>query len=158
MKKGQAAMEFLMTYGWAILVVIAAIAALAYFGLNPTKVLPSKCMGSPGMACVRQPNINANASTISFVINNGVGYDINITGITKATGDCSVGSYTIKDTATKTTSSGSIILHNGDQAIVTVSCSEHLSGRTKAKFKVSYHDVETGFNNSADISITGNAK
>ncbi len=28
--------EFLMTYGWAILVVVAAIAALAYFGvLNP---------------------------------------------------------------------------------------------------------------------------
>ena len=35
-KKSQAAMEFLMTYGWAILVVLAAIAALAYFGvLNP---------------------------------------------------------------------------------------------------------------------------
>lgn len=27
------AMEFLMTYGWAILVVIAAIAALAYFNV-----------------------------------------------------------------------------------------------------------------------------
>jgi hypothetical protein len=33
MKKGQGAMEFLMTYGWAIIVVIAAIIALAYFGL-----------------------------------------------------------------------------------------------------------------------------
>lgn len=32
-KKSQAAMEFLMTYGWAILVVLAAIAALAYFGV-----------------------------------------------------------------------------------------------------------------------------
>jgi hypothetical protein len=31
------AMEFLMTYGWAILVVIAAIAALAYFGVIPPK-------------------------------------------------------------------------------------------------------------------------
>ena len=29
MRKGQAAMEFLMTYGWAILVVLAAIGALA---------------------------------------------------------------------------------------------------------------------------------
>jgi len=40
-KKGQEAMEFLMTYGWAILVVLLAIAALAYFGvLNPERYLP----------------------------------------------------------------------------------------------------------------------
>lgn len=31
MKKGQAAIEFLFTYGWAILVVLAAIGTLAYF-------------------------------------------------------------------------------------------------------------------------------
>jgi len=31
-KKGQAAMEFLMTYGWAILIAIIAIAALIAFG------------------------------------------------------------------------------------------------------------------------------
>ncbi len=34
MKKGQGAMEFLMTYGWAILVVLVAIGALFYF-YNP---------------------------------------------------------------------------------------------------------------------------
>lgn len=33
MRKGQAAIEFLMTYGWAILVVLAAIGALFYFGV-----------------------------------------------------------------------------------------------------------------------------
>ena len=32
-KKAQAAMEFLMTYGWAILVVLVTIGALAYFGV-----------------------------------------------------------------------------------------------------------------------------
>lgn len=35
-KKGQAVMEFLMTYGWAILAAIISIAVLAYFGFfNP---------------------------------------------------------------------------------------------------------------------------
>ena len=35
-KKGQAAMEFLMTYGWAILVVLIALGALFYLGVfNP---------------------------------------------------------------------------------------------------------------------------
>ena len=43
-KRAQAAMEFLMTYGWAILVVLAAIGALAYFGvLSPDRFLPEKC-------------------------------------------------------------------------------------------------------------------
>ena len=32
-KRGQAAMEFLMTYGWAILAAITAIGVLAYFGV-----------------------------------------------------------------------------------------------------------------------------
>jgi len=31
-KKGQSAMEFLMTYGWAIIAAIVAMGALAYFG------------------------------------------------------------------------------------------------------------------------------
>ncbi len=49
MRKGQAAMEFLMTYGWAILVVLIAVGALAYFGvLNPDKLLGEKCTISTG--------------------------------------------------------------------------------------------------------------
>lgn len=49
MKKAQAAMEFLMTYGWAILVVLVAIGALAYFGvLSPEKFLPEKCVIATG--------------------------------------------------------------------------------------------------------------
>jgi hypothetical protein len=52
-KKSQAAMEFLMTYGWAILVVLAAIAALAYFGvLSPEKFLPEKCLMETGFTCI----------------------------------------------------------------------------------------------------------
>lgn len=35
MKKGQAVMEWLMTYGWAILVVLVAIGALVYFEVIP---------------------------------------------------------------------------------------------------------------------------
>ncbi len=37
-KKGQAAMEFLMTYGWAILIAIVAIAALIAFGVFSSPV------------------------------------------------------------------------------------------------------------------------
>jgi len=40
MKKGQAAMEFLMTYGWAFIVVMTVIGALVYFGvLSPNNII-----------------------------------------------------------------------------------------------------------------------
>ncbi len=49
-KRGQAAMEYLMTYGWAILVIVIVLAALLYLGifnLNP----PEVCTMPAGMSC-----------------------------------------------------------------------------------------------------------
>ena len=51
--KSQAAMEFLLTYGWAITVVVVAIAALAYFGvLDPGRFAPSRCSLPAGLSCL----------------------------------------------------------------------------------------------------------
>jgi len=75
-KKSQAAMEFLMTYGWAILVVLAAIAALAYFGvLSPEKFLPQKCVLDPGIACVQY---KVEPSQTTLILSNGLGRSISI--------------------------------------------------------------------------------
>ncbi|MBI2651781.1 hypothetical protein HYX01_04880 [Candidatus Woesearchaeota archaeon] len=78
-KKSQAAMEFLMTYGWAILVVLAAIAALAYFGvLSPEKFLPEQCILAPGIACVQH---KVDPTTTTLIISNGFGRTIKVTNI-----------------------------------------------------------------------------
>ena len=46
-------MEFLLTYGWAIVVVLVAISALAYFGvLTPGKWMPRQCIGPQGLSCI----------------------------------------------------------------------------------------------------------
>lgn len=82
MRKGQAAMEFLMTYGWAILVVLVAIGALAYFGvLSPQKYLPTSCTISDQFACPEY-KVNSAAGTVQLVVQNGKGADL--TGVTVA--------------------------------------------------------------------------
>jgi len=74
-KKAQAAMEFLMTYGWAILVVLVAIGALAYFGvLNPSRFLPESCTVGPGIGC---DDFKVNAGgTATVVLRNGMGVEL----------------------------------------------------------------------------------
>jgi uncharacterized protein (UPF0333 family) len=47
-KRGQAAMEFLMTYGWAILAAVIAIGVLAYFGVfSPGKYVTGNAVVNP---------------------------------------------------------------------------------------------------------------
>ena len=100
-KKAQAAMEFLMTYGWAILVVLIAISALTYFGvLNPSKFLPEKCDMVPGLNCIDH---KVTTTQIQLVINNGMGQDLK--NFTISMNDCTapiLSNYTFQD-ATKNT-------------------------------------------------------
>jgi len=50
--KAQTAMEFLITYGWAILIMLAVIAILFYLGVfNPKTVAPSGCVVPAGFSC-----------------------------------------------------------------------------------------------------------
>ncbi|MFH1211588.1 MAG: hypothetical protein V1659_01525 [Candidatus Woesearchaeota archaeon] len=51
-KKAQAALEYLTTYGWAILVIAVAMSALVYFGiLNPAKFAPNSCTTDSSFRC-----------------------------------------------------------------------------------------------------------
>jgi hypothetical protein len=51
--KLQSAMEYLMTYSWAILVIALVLAALFALGLfNPGSVLSSQCILPAGLSCV----------------------------------------------------------------------------------------------------------
>jgi len=81
MRRAQAAMEFLMTYGWAILVVLVAIGALAYFGvLNPSRFLPTSCTIGVGFSCDEFKVDNLAASNVEIWVRNGIGKSLTITG------------------------------------------------------------------------------
>ena len=139
-KKAQAAMEFLMTYGWAILVVLAAIAALAYFGvLSPEKFLPEKCILAPGIACV-QHKITPTETTL--VLSNGFGRTIKVT-------DIQVG------TCTASFSANNIMQSGTDSTFTLTSCD---NGASKDAFKgeiiLSYTDVTYNVTKTVHGDIT----
>ena len=82
-RKAQAAMEFLMTYGWAILIVLAVIATLAAFGvLNTDMFLKEKCVFTIGAQC-SDYKIERTATTgeITLKLTNGGGEDYKITNV-----------------------------------------------------------------------------
>ncbi|MBI1935513.1 hypothetical protein HYS31_03655 [Candidatus Woesearchaeota archaeon] len=88
-KRSQAALEFIMTYGWAILVVLVAIGALSYFGvLSPDKFLPSRCTLPAGIACLDHlvQNFGPGNGEVSVTLKNSLGYDT--TSVTVTASDC----------------------------------------------------------------------
>ena len=138
--KSQAAMEFLMTYGWAILVVLVAVGALAYFGvLSPDRFLPAKCTLQSGIACLDH---KATATTVEVVIQNSLGYDLSV--ITVRAGACG-------------TSSTPATLANGDKGTYTITCDPQfplIGSKYNQQFNVSYTITETGLTHTNVGQIT----
>ncbi|MBN2459785.1 hypothetical protein JXB28_05865 [Candidatus Woesearchaeota archaeon] len=83
MKKAQAALEFLTTYGWAFLVILVMIGALAYFGiLSPSRFLPERCNVGPEFSCDEHQVLSA--GTLNIIFTNNVGDTINSVTVTGA--------------------------------------------------------------------------
>jgi hypothetical protein len=157
-RKGQAAMEFLMTYGWAILVVLAAIAALAYFGvLSPGKMLPERTTFSAPLPSIDNAVINTDG-TIVVAFKNNVGVAIDLTGEGNVTPGAGI-TCTVENTVTAATSQGVAItpnadpalatdIQNGETFLITWTCTP-VSATMGQKFKAdalyfSYRNTETG--------------
>lgn len=87
-----------MTYGWAILVVLAAIGALAYFGiLSPTRFLPDSCNIESGISCVEYQVIDDGTNVdVQLSLTNNVGSDLEWVGVAlNSSEDCPSGFNTV---------------------------------------------------------------
>ena len=79
-RKGQAALEFLTTYGWAFLVILIMVGTLAYFGiLRPSKILPDRCNIGPEFECVDYQI--SGADTLRLRLKNAVGETVAVQSI-----------------------------------------------------------------------------
>ena len=136
MRKGQAAMEFLMTYGWAILVVLAAIGALAYFGvLSPDKFLPDKCTANPPFSCGEYKISELNGLNISLQNNAGVDAYINSVNVSCAATNSGVLATLSIPPATVTPNGNSNYFSLTPAELATAGCTGVTQG---SKFKATY--------------------
>ncbi len=71
-RKGQAAMEFLITYGWAILAAIVAIGVLAYFLSSPGRFTSNSCVVASPWNC-NAGNVDQVANNVRLELRNGGG-------------------------------------------------------------------------------------
>ncbi|MFA5856015.1 MAG: hypothetical protein WC867_01555 [Candidatus Pacearchaeota archaeon] len=141
-KKGQAAMEFLMTYGWAILAAVIAIGVLAYFGVfNPSKWMPTACVLNNPFGC---ESYVVNTTGVHMMITNGQGEalivnSVAVTGCT--TNDNSGAGWTLPASGTP-------------QSVYLTGCSTTAGSKFKGDITVSYRKASGGYDLSSTGSLT----
>ncbi|MDO8340316.1 MAG: hypothetical protein Q7T16_06695 [Candidatus Burarchaeum sp.] len=89
-RRGQGALEYLLTHGWALLVLALVIVILYGIGIfNPSRYVSEECVFQPGFGCASPARLHLASSSAPPVPNarfifgvplaNNLGYDIAIT-------------------------------------------------------------------------------
>ena len=148
-------MEFLMTYGWAILVVIAAIAALAYFGvLDPSRMLPEKCEFPAGIDCIDKPSIDRTARTISLALKNNIGFTMEVRNASITGSQCQTSNYGIIYNGVSTNITN---VSNNNGFTVVLQCTSIPAGKLAGDVTVTYMNTETGLVHNAVGAVRARA-
>jgi hypothetical protein len=145
-KKAQAAMEFLMTYGWAILVVLVAVGALAYFGvLNPGRFLPSSCTIGPGLAC-GEFKVTSGTGLTEVYVRNGIGKSMGtiVMNLSQTSGSMCSGSV-----------NNPVTIVDGAQQQFNFTCSDAVSASVGDRFKATITFVYTAAGEQLSHTMTG---
>ena len=156
--KGQTAIEYLMTYGWAILIILIVAGVLAYYGIfAPGSFLGPSSKGFVQVAVLSPWKFDKDGA-LSLQVENRVGQDINITniyagiGTAGATTLCSGGDFTLPS---GTVGAGARYPTAG---INTTNCGSTLAGASGSSYTISvaieYRIGTTFFNSTGTLSGT----
>ena len=146
-------LEFLMTYGWAILVIVAATFILAYLGvLTPIQFDVDKCK-LDGIKCV-EPFEDFNTGIVKLAIINELGYPIDQIGSEiKGTRQCEYASLI----SVYSTLEGGVVYSDGvvlgdrESAVIEFRCNGGLIEEDlKTDIEISYRNVESGITHVTD--------
>ena len=78
-RRGQAALEFLTTYGWAFLVILVMIGGLSYFGvLNVSNFVPDRCKLDGNLECPSYKLTGTTTPALQLEIQNNVAETVKV--------------------------------------------------------------------------------
>jgi len=133
--RGQIALEFMMTYGWAILALMTVIAGLAFFMPHTASLTNDKCLFSPSVPCL---GVRLTAENLTVVLRNGMSqtiYNLQANMTTPENNDCIVSNTTLR----------------ADERLV-ITCDNSvlkLSSDTKIKMALTYKKIKGGYDQIA---------
>lgn len=140
-KRGQAAMEFLMTYGWAILAAVIAIGVLIYFGVfSPGRFVPETCVLAAPLGCDDDSTATV-AAGVTLIVDNGGGEDY------------SVKEVDVSNCATLDLSAAPVTIKSGESGTFVVACAPALTldERFRGNIGITYNKVGA----TRDLTSTG---
>jgi len=94
-RKGQSALEYLMTYGWALIVIAIVIGVLIFVTSSATGGVA--CQSSSSGLVVKNSTVSS-AQGVGLSLQNATGSDINVTAVT-ASGTFATGSPLVNSSA-----------------------------------------------------------
>lgn len=91
-KKGQAAAEYLVTYGWALLLLVVVIAIILSTGIfNPSAFVGEECVIQPDIPCTGYQLYQSGSNTVLLIrVENRLGYTMLLDSATVTTNDLGV--------------------------------------------------------------------
>ncbi|MEK6835219.1 MAG: hypothetical protein AABX61_03080 [Nanoarchaeota archaeon] len=139
-KKSQAAMEFLMTYGWAILIVLIVLAALFAFGIF-TPRSPNTCSADAPFNCV-DVRLQTGALNDQMIMNAGP-----VTGIP------TFGTYS----GTCTVAAWSGTFRPNSRNIITLTCPDTTptGASFSGTFLITYTSASSGLSHTTTATYSG---
>lgn len=120
-------MEFMMTYGWAIILIVIAVSILAYNNVfSPSKYYPAECELLPNVNC---KTWKISSATIDIVVRNEFRQTLNPFNITvHSDTDCNNGFGQATNG-----------LNNGEEEKISITCPDTISDTTyQAQLNISY--------------------
>jgi len=157
-KKSQAAMEFIMTYSWAIIISIIVIGVLAAWGLlNYEQLVPSRCIGAVNLPCIKKPVLMVNEdigkSRFSFIARNPMPEKLMLDTIeASGTDSCNILDATVEIDNVKSDITG-VLIEQGREFIINVYCANAIHDISKHEFTLKYHGLNEEFSKSSSFDI-----
>jgi hypothetical protein len=133
MARGQVAVEFLITYGWAFMVILGAISTLIYLGVFDVDMfVVERCEFASNIYCV---DGMADSASVSVAVQNGMAIDLQ--NVEVFIPECAAQNAT-----------GPSVLASGEQGSYTVTCAATVPSIFQSSIIFNYTNPDSGFNHT----------